>query len=301
MRSSAGARTSIFGDEASRRNVLDRAQATGDRPDSDRRRDRQRASRSEPSPIDDRRSTSLLLGEAPMRRSLARARARPRFRRRMREVDIDEHLGARLTRRLRVHRRRRAARSRSATTSATASPCVLVLAYYRCPMLCGLVLRGAGRRPSASCRWRSARLPRVTVSLDPRDTPADAAHKQQTTLLGATAARRRRELAVPRRRARPQIRALADALGFRYACDRAHRAVRAPGRGLRAHARRPDRALPLRRRAFAARLCASRCSRRRGQDRHASSIACSSPASATTRRRAATARSSAGSCASAAS
>ncbi len=61
-------------------------------------------------------------------------------------------------------------------------PVILVLAYARCPMLCPLVLRStatalsvAGRRPGDGFRV-------VTVSFDPRDTPADAARARRATV-----------------------------------------------------------------------------------------------------------------------
>src|SRR5690606_15503737 len=61
-------------------------------------------------------------------------------------------------------------------------PVVLVLAYYSCPMLCGLVLRGtAGALQSLS--WLPNEQYRVlTVSFDPDDGPEDARHKQAQAL-----------------------------------------------------------------------------------------------------------------------
>src|SRR5262249_32700593 len=61
-------------------------------------------------------------------------------------------------------------------------PLLLVLAYYRCPMLCGLVLRGmvTGLKGLDSPLGEAFRV--LTVSIDPRDTPSAAAEKQRSTL-----------------------------------------------------------------------------------------------------------------------
>ena len=97
-------------------------------------------------------------------------------------------------------------------------PVLLVLAYYRCPMLCTLVpdgvasaARGAGRRLGAD--WNA-----VTGSIHPKDSPATAATKRRTVLqpfatppaddawpfLTGTAA---------------EVRRIADAVGFAYRYD----------------------------------------------------------------------------------
>jgi protein SCO1/2 len=57
-------------------------------------------------------------------------------------------------------------------------PVLLILAYYDCPMLCGLVLRGAAAAMQAMS-WEPGREYRVlTVSFDPHDTPERARKKQ---------------------------------------------------------------------------------------------------------------------------
>jgi protein SCO1/2 len=58
-------------------------------------------------------------------------------------------------------------------------PVILVLAYYRCPMLCTLVLNGLvqGMRDMPFTAGRDYRV--VTVSFDPRETPALAAAKKK--------------------------------------------------------------------------------------------------------------------------
>ena len=84
-------------------------------------------------------------------------------------------------------------------------PVVLVLAYARCRMLCNVVLHGIADAVRASHR----ELTPVIVSLDPHETPDEAARRR--TLLGD-----RWTYLVGDDRS---IHALADALGFRYAWD----------------------------------------------------------------------------------
>ena len=99
----------------------------------------------------------------------------------------------------------------------TNKPVILVLVYYRCPMLCTQVLEGV----LESARAMSLKLGKdyeiVTVSIDPHDRPIDALAREQLYthsyargsvhgwhfLVGHDA----------------QIHALADAVGFRYAYD----------------------------------------------------------------------------------
>jgi protein SCO1/2 len=98
-------------------------------------------------------------------------------------------------------------------------PVLLVLAYYRCPLLCGLVLRGVagGLR---ELDWRLGEQYRaLAVSFDPRDTPEAAAKKRASTL-AALAPDAAREGAFPFLvGGEVEARALADDLGFRYAYD----------------------------------------------------------------------------------
>ncbi len=97
-------------------------------------------------------------------------------------------------------------------------PLVISLAYFTCPMLCPLgrdgladALRGAGLRLGTDVRA-------LTVSIDPRDTPARAAEwrRQAAARLGVGAAGLDWHFAVGRE---PEIRRLADTLGFSYAYD----------------------------------------------------------------------------------
>ncbi len=98
-------------------------------------------------------------------------------------------------------------------------PALLVLAYYRCPMLCDLVLQGVetGLKPLSLAPGKEFDV--IVASIDPGETPALAAAKKREIL-----ARYRRPgtahgwhfLTGPQ----PSITRLADAAGFRYVADR---------------------------------------------------------------------------------
>lgn len=132
-------------------------------------------------------------------------------------VDIDEHLGARLP-------------LDSAFTDEAGNavhlrdyfrdgkPVVLVLAYFRCPMLCDLVLRGVADTASRQPKVLGRDFRALTVSIDPKDTPASASLKQH----GLLQAMNRLDAA----KAWPflvgdeaNIRKLADSVGFEYSYD----------------------------------------------------------------------------------
>lgn len=61
-------------------------------------------------------------------------------------------------------------------------PVVLSLVYYRCPMLCTLVLNGLLSAMRALPFDAGKEFDVVTVSIDPEDTPADAAQKKAAYL-----------------------------------------------------------------------------------------------------------------------
>jgi protein SCO1 len=100
-------------------------------------------------------------------------------------------------------------------------PVILVLGYYECPMLCGLVRDGLAQSLRALAFAVGEQYVVITVSVDPRETPAHATAKKVQTL---------------RSYARPgaalgwhfltgeeaSIRHLAQAVGFRYAFDAAN-------------------------------------------------------------------------------
>jgi protein SCO1/2 len=98
-------------------------------------------------------------------------------------------------------------------------PVILVLAYYRCPMLCDLVLQGVetGLKPLSLEPVKDFDV--VVASIDPNETPQQATAKKREIL-----ARYGR----PRTAAgwhfltgpQPSIARLANAVGFRYVYDR---------------------------------------------------------------------------------
>ncbi len=97
-------------------------------------------------------------------------------------------------------------------------PVVLVLAYYRCPMLCDLVLRGLARA-LASIGWTPGHeVDLLTVSIDPSDTPGAARLKQGRVLqaLGHPEAAAGWPFLVGDA---ASARRLADAMGFQYVYD----------------------------------------------------------------------------------
>ncbi len=97
-------------------------------------------------------------------------------------------------------------------------PVVLMLAYYECPMLCTLSLNGMLRVFRALPFTAGKEFEAVTVSINPRETPALAAAKQVSYL-----EKYRRPSAVNGWHfltgTEPSIQALAQAIGFRYYYD----------------------------------------------------------------------------------
>ncbi|UQA54575.1 SCO family protein [Polyangium aurulentum] len=133
-----------------------------------------------------------------------------------RRADVDEKLGASIPPRITLTDEQGAIVTTAEVLGGDV-PVILVLAYYRCPMLCPLLQDGvsrglgeAGYRPG-----RDYRL--VTVSIDPKDKPYDASKRRDALMakLGAPPGDGVRFLvgnAVA-------TGALADAVGFRYAYD----------------------------------------------------------------------------------
>lgn len=97
-------------------------------------------------------------------------------------------------------------------------PVILVLAYYRCPMLCTLVLNGLVRALNTLTFDAGDQFEIVTVSIDPDETPAQAAAKKQQYLESyrrAGAAAAWHFLTADG----PTITQLARSVGFRYRRD----------------------------------------------------------------------------------
>lgn len=100
-------------------------------------------------------------------------------------------------------------------------PVLLSFAYYHCPMLCPMVLEGIvrGLRPLA---WNvGGEFEIVTVSIDPKETPAQAVAKKQKLVAdyGRPGAADGWHFLVSDG---DSVKKLAEAVGFRYEYDAAH-------------------------------------------------------------------------------
>jgi protein SCO1/2 len=97
-------------------------------------------------------------------------------------------------------------------------PVILTMAYYHCPMLCGLVLDGLAQSLRQLRFTLGEQFVVVTVSFDPRETPAHAAAKKVQALRSyarsGTAAGWHFLTGEE-----ASIRQLTQAVGFRYAYD----------------------------------------------------------------------------------
>jgi protein SCO1/2 len=97
-------------------------------------------------------------------------------------------------------------------------PVVLAMAYYECPMLCSLVLKGV-LDAAKDIAWTVGYEYRiVVVSFDPRDNPERAAKKRKTYLdaYGRKIGDRGFDFLVGDERS---VRRVADAVGFSYRWD----------------------------------------------------------------------------------
>jgi protein SCO1 len=101
-----------------------------------------------------------------------------------------------------------------------AKPVILTLVYYQCPMLCTEVLNGVLRSAKELPLEIGKDFSIVTVSIDPSERPvlADVKHQLYTGLYGRPGAPRGWHFLTGDE---AQIKALAQAVGFRYAYDRA--------------------------------------------------------------------------------
>ncbi len=101
-------------------------------------------------------------------------------------------------------------------------PVVLVLAYYECPMLCTLVLNGLAKAVD-ELGWPPGRkYSLLTVSIDSRETAQLAAAKKKTLLesIRLSGTDPGWTFFVGQE---PQVKALADAVGFKYYYDEKQR------------------------------------------------------------------------------
>lgn len=97
-------------------------------------------------------------------------------------------------------------------------PIVLMLAYYECPMLCGLTLNGLVSALKVVDLLPGNDYQVVVVSIDPREQPGLAGAKKAMLLdrLGRPEATSSWHLLTGEE---PEIRRLADSIGFRYMWD----------------------------------------------------------------------------------
>jgi protein SCO1 len=100
-------------------------------------------------------------------------------------------------------------------------PVILVLAYYECPMLCGLVRDGLAQSLRALALAIGEQFAVITVSIDPRETSAHAVAKKGQTLRSYGRAGAAEGWHFLTGEEAP-IRHLTQAVGFRYAFDAAN-------------------------------------------------------------------------------
>jgi protein SCO1 len=135
----------------------------------------------------------------------------------LQDVDIEEHLGAKLPLQLPfVDENRRPVQL--ADYFRDGKPVVVVLAYFRCPMLCDLVLGSIAESLARQHLVLGRDYRALTISIDPKDTPAGASLKQRT-LLQATNQLGAVDSWPFLTGARASIAPLAARLGFEYAYD----------------------------------------------------------------------------------
>lgn len=134
----------------------------------------------------------------------------------LRDVQIEQHLGAQLP--LDAVFRDEAGRRVTLGDYFAEKPVVLMLVYYRCPMLCTQVLNGFLKSSQAVPLEIGRDYQVVTVSFDPRETPDLAAEKKKQyarAYLRDGADRGWHFLTGDRQ----SIERLAGAVGFRYRYD----------------------------------------------------------------------------------
>jgi protein SCO1/2 len=100
-------------------------------------------------------------------------------------------------------------------------PVILILAWYRCPMLCTEVLNGVTRSMLDMSLTAGKDFEVVTVSFDPKEGPELAAAKKKTYMdrYGRPGAEAGWHFLTGEKKS---IKALTDAVGFRYSYDEAN-------------------------------------------------------------------------------
>jgi protein SCO1/2 len=134
-----------------------------------------------------------------------------------RAVRVDEQLGRRLPLDL-VFTTSAGRKVRLGDVLGAGRPTLLVLAYSRCSALCNLVLRGAADFVREFDWKPGERFTVLTVSINPEETPHEAARTQQSVLAYAGYAGEPARWPFLVGNA-PEVRSLADSLGFRYFWD----------------------------------------------------------------------------------
>ncbi len=103
--------------------------------------------------------------------------------------------------------------------AADKTPIVLTLAYYRCPMLCGLVLNGLARTVRGLVEKKlGVDYRAITVSIDPRDGWSEAA-RTRDRVLGLAGRPDAGKVWRFTTGAPEETKRLADSVGFHYAWD----------------------------------------------------------------------------------
>ncbi len=133
------------------------------------------------------------------------------------EIDIVEHLGETIPKDL-VFKDTDGKPVKLGDLLVEGQPVVLTLVYYKCPMLCNLVLGGLNKAAKGTQLSLGEDFRAITVSIDPRETPELAAERQRGHLQALGQGEKRAEWAFLTGE-QPQIKALADAVGFKYKFD----------------------------------------------------------------------------------
>ncbi len=135
----------------------------------------------------------------------------------LRAVGVDERIGERIPLDL-MFTEAGGRRVRIGELFGDGRPVLLVLAYVRCRMMCSLVLHGASQAVRAMPLEPGRDYRVITVSIDPGEDAATAAARRRDLLraIGRPGEPDRWSYLVGAER---PVRALADALGFRYAWD----------------------------------------------------------------------------------
>lgn len=100
-------------------------------------------------------------------------------------------------------------------------PVAVAFVYHSCPMLCSLILDGVAEAVEGSDLVVGEDYEVLAVSVDPRDTPerASEAKARYVRQIGAPTAADGLHFWTVTEETEPNVRRLADALGFRYAWD----------------------------------------------------------------------------------